>query len=108
MENIDQVTFSDESLVKVARITEDITAEDLKNQLDLAVEYAGDLSDEDIAELNQKEILAPDWAMISLSPFYTEELLTVLMKDGEEFNIRVTDGITETVPSNMQQLTTAL
>ena len=50
------------------------------------------LTNEQIADIDSQQITAGDWALISLKPFESEETLTVMMKDGEEFTIRVTDA----------------
>ena len=92
LEDIDMIRFSDESLVQVVRITEDTTAGALKETLGVESEYSAELSGKQIEWLNGKEFKAPDWALISLKAFETEEYLTVWMKNGESFRILVTDG----------------
>lgn len=90
--DIASVRFSDESLVKVAPITEEITAGALKNQLSLMCEYSAELSDAQRRVIDSKTFYPVDWALISLKAFDTEEYLTVEMKNGEKFQIRVTDA----------------
>ena len=90
--DITSVGFSDESLVKVARITEGITAGALKDKLGLECEYSTELTEAEQSAMDSKVFYAPDWALISLKAFNTEEYLTVNMKDGEEFRIKVTDA----------------
>lgn len=90
--DIASVRFSDESLVKVAPITEEITAGALKDQLGLMCEYSADLSDAQRRAMDSKTFYPTDWVLISLKAFDTEEYLTVAMNDGEEFRIRVTDA----------------
>lgn len=90
--DIAKAEFSDESLVKVARISEEITAGELKASLSLKPEYSAELTEEKIAEMDAKVLTAPDWALICLKAFTTEETLTVTMKDGEVFSVIVTDA----------------
>ena len=90
--DIDSVRFSDESLVRVAKIDEDITAGKLKENLDLHPEYSRELTKEQIEEKNGMELKAIDWALVSMKAFDTKEALTVSMKSGEEFVIVVTDA----------------
>ncbi|MDO5456180.1 MAG: hypothetical protein Q4F25_04605, partial [Eubacteriales bacterium] len=92
IDDIENVRFSDESLVKVAQITEGITAGALKERLGLECEYSAELTEAERSALDSKVFYAPDWALISLKAFNTEEYLTVNMKDGEEFRIKVTDA----------------
>ena len=90
--DIENVWFSDENLVKVARITEGITAGALKEKLGLECEYSAELTEAERSAMDNKVFYSPDWALISLKAFNTEEYLTVSMKDGEEFRIKVTDA----------------
>ncbi len=92
IEGIEKVEFSDESLVKVVQVTQDTTAGEIKSKLGLQPKYSKNLKDEDIAKLDAKEYTAPDWVLISLKPFKTEETLTVTMINGDVFTIKVTDA----------------
>ena len=92
IDNIESVRFSDESLVKVEKITEGITAGALKEKLELECEYSAELTESQREAMDSKVFYAPDWALISMKAFDTEEYLTVNMKDGEEFQIMVTDA----------------
>ena len=92
LEDIETVTFSDESLVKVAQITEDTTAGELKERLGIESEYSAELMEAKIEQINAKELFAPDWALISLKAFDTQETLTVTLTTGEVLTIAVTDG----------------
>ena len=89
---IKEVIFSDESLVKVLPVTEDITAAELKEKYDLVCSYSAELTEEEIAEMDAKELYAPDWAFVSLKAFNTDEKLTITLKDGEVLSIDVTDA----------------
>ena len=90
--DIKNVEFSDENLVKVVRITEDTTAGVLKERLGLECEYSAELTEAEQEAMDSREFYAPDWALISLKAFDTEEVLTVEMKTGENFQIKVTDA----------------
>ena len=92
VDDVENVEFSDESLVKVARITEGITAGALKEKLEIESEYSAELTETQIEEINSQVFYAPDWALISLKAFTSEEYLTVTMKNGEVFTIAVTDA----------------
>ena len=96
--DIEKIEFSDENLVYVAQITEEnsydgfVTAGELKEMLGLECEYSAEMTENQLKIMNEKEYAAPDWALISLRAFDTEESLIVTMKNGESFEIKVTDG----------------
>ena len=90
--NIADVAFSDEALVKPVPVTEDATAGELKAQYALEPEYSAELTEAQIAELDAQAFQAPDWALMSLKPFATDEALTITMAAGEVFTVRVTDA----------------
>ena len=92
IEEILAVRFSDESLVRVVPVIEDVTAGELKEEWGLECEVSAELTDEQIREMDAKEFSAPDWALISLKPFESVEYLTAELKDGGSFSVRVTDA----------------
>ena len=92
VESIESVTFSDETLIKVVSVPMNMTVGALKQRYDLESEYSGELTEAQIAELNDKVLLAPDLALVSLKPFDTPETLTVALRTGETFTISVTDA----------------
>ena len=92
MEGIGSVTFSDPELMWVGRAAEDTTVGALKEANGLEPQYAKQLTQEQIAEMDDIQVPAGTWAMISLQPFDTEESLTITMTDGQEFIVRVTDA----------------
>lgn len=92
LDGIDSVKFSDPKLIHVQQITEDTTIGALIKDAKLKPEYSADLTKSDITEYEKTELTAPDWALISLKPFDTEETLTVEMKNGEKFVVKVTDA----------------
>ena len=89
-EEIESVTFSDPSLVGVRKVEENTTAGALKEGYE--IEYSAELTEEDILAMDAREIYAPDWALISLRPFLSEETLTIRLKGGRVFEIAVTDA----------------
>lgn len=92
IENIENVEFSNEKLVKVVKVNEDTTAGVIKDKLGLSPEYSKELTAAEIAELDAKKYESPDWVLISLKAFDTEETLTITMANGEVFTIKVTDS----------------
>ena len=89
--DIESLSFSDESLVKILPVETDCTYQELIDQYDLDVEYSSSLSDEDIESLKNKQFNEGDYVLISLRPFDSEELLTISLNNGEQLEIRVTD-----------------
>ena len=89
---MESVAFSDPELVWVGKIDEVTTVGGIKESRGLEVEYSAELTEEQIAVINAQTVEAGDWALISVQPFTSEETLTVTMKDGEVFTIRVTDA----------------
>ena len=79
-------------LVSVSRTEENTTVGAIKDGLGLECEYSADLTEKQIAEINAQEVLAGDWALISLKPFDTEESMTVTMINGETWTVKVTDA----------------
>ena len=92
VEGIEKVEFSSPELVWVGKTDAGTTIGELKEKNGLTVQYSAELTKEQIANINAQSIEAGDWALISLQAFDTEETLTVTMKDGEQFVIRVTDA----------------
>ena len=50
------------------------------------------MTEEQIAEINAQTVDAGDWVLISMQAFTSEESLTVTMKNGETFVVKVTDA----------------
>ena len=90
-ENIESVEFSAPRLVWVGKVDADTTVGALKEENALECEYSAELTEEEIAEINARKVESKDWALISMRPFTSEESLTVTMKDGEAFTVKVTD-----------------
>ena len=89
---VESVEFSNPELVWVGKVDEAVTVGGLKEANELKVEYSTDLTKEQIAEINAQTVEAGDWALISMQPFTTEETLTVTMKDGMQWTVKVTDA----------------
>lgn len=90
--DVESIAFSSPELMSVSKVDEKTTVGAIKEALGLECEYSADLSDEEIAEINDRTVEADDWALISLKPFDTEESLTVTMINGDQFVIKVTDA----------------
>ncbi|MDO5476821.1 MAG: VWA domain-containing protein [Eubacteriales bacterium] len=89
---IEEIRFSAPDLIWVGKSTGEMTAAEIAEENGLAVEYSGFLTSEQIAELQSKSYADGEWVLLSLKPFATEEVLTVVMNTGEEFTIWVTDA----------------
>ena len=88
---VESLEFSNPELLWAGKVDEAATVGDLKEANGLEVEYSVDLTEEQISDINEQKVKARDWALISIQPFTSEETLTVTMKNGEIFTIRVTD-----------------
>ena len=64
----------------------------LKEALGLECEYSADLTKAQIAEIDAQKAKAGDWDLIALKPFTTDETLTVTMKDGAKWEVKVVHG----------------
>ena len=92
MADVASVEFSSPSLVDVSKVTESTTVGQIRKSRGLEVEYSAELTEEQIAEINAQTVEAGDWVLISMHAFDTEETLTVSMKGGEAFTVKVTDA----------------
>ena len=90
--DVASVEFSNPELVWVGKVDEATTAGGLKEANGLEVQYSAELTEERITEINGSTVESGDWALISLLPFNTEERLTVTMKNGDQFVVRMTDA----------------
>ena len=89
--DVESVEFSSPELVDVSKADADTTVGEIKEARGLQCEYSADLTEEQIAEINAQTVDAGDWALISVRAFTSEESLTVTMKNGDQFVVRVTD-----------------
>ena len=92
VEEVVSVEFSSPELLNASKIETDSTVGQIKEERGLEVQYSAELTQEQIEIINSSAVSAGDWALISLRPFTSEETLTVKMKNGEVFSIRVTDA----------------
>ena len=90
--NVVSVEFSNPELVWVGKINVETTVGALKVANELEVQYSVELTEEQIAKINEQTVESGDWALISMLPFTSEESLTVTMKNGDQFVIKVTDA----------------
>ena len=89
--NIESVTFSDPTLIWVGKVEADTTVGAIKETNHLTPEYSAELTEEQIAAIDDETVNAGDWALISLEPFKTEQTLVIIMNDNKVYTIRVTD-----------------
>lgn len=90
--HVDTVQFSNPELLSVSKVDADTTVGAVKTALDLHPDYSTELTAEQVAEMDARVLTAPDWALISLRPFDSEETLTVTMENGYQFVVKVTDA----------------
>jgi hypothetical protein len=90
--DVSSVEFSNPELVDVSKAEADMTVGEIKADRGLEVQYSADLTEEQIAEINAQTVKSGDWALISLKPFLSDETLTVTMKNGDVFAVRITDA----------------
>ena len=95
VKDVDKMEFSNPELLSVSKVQENTTVGAIKDGLELECQYSADLTEEDIEKINSTEVESGDWALISLLPFNTTETLTVTMKTGEVFTVKVTDAAVE-------------
>ena len=90
--DVESVEFSNPELVWVGKADEATTVGGIKENKELEIEYSANLTEEQIVEINAQTVEAGDWALISKQPFTSEETLTVTMKNGDQFAVKVTDA----------------
>ena len=90
--DVEHVEFSNPELVWVGKVYEEAAVGELKEDNNLKVEYSANLTEEQIAEINAQTVEAGDWAIISVHPFKSEESLTITMKNGDQWTVKMTDA----------------
>jgi len=85
------VEFSSPELLWVGKADEATTVGELKQANDLEPQESAERTEEQVAETDATKVAAGDWALISLKPFTSAETLTVTMKNGDMWTIKVTD-----------------
>ena len=92
IENVEKVEFSNPELMWIGKISDDTTVGELRLTNELETEYSAKLTAEQIAKINETRVQAGDWALISLHAFETEETVSVTMKNGDVWTVKVTDA----------------
>ena len=90
--DVASVECSSPELVDVSKVESESTVGQIKDNRGLECEYSAELTEGQIAEINAQTVEAGDWALISMQPFTSEETLTITMKDGKVFTVKVTDA----------------
>ncbi len=90
--DVESVVFSSPDLVWVGKVDEESKVGGIKESIGLEAQYSAELTEEQIDRINGTVVESGDWALISVQPFESTESLTVTMKTGEVFEIRVTDA----------------
>jgi hypothetical protein len=90
--DVENVEFSDPTLVWVGKAGTSATVGQLKEAVGLECERSAELTEEQLLEIDAQTVNEGDWALIVLRPFLSEEVLTVTMTDGEVFDVAVTDA----------------
>ncbi|MDO5138014.1 MAG: SpaA isopeptide-forming pilin-related protein [Oscillospiraceae bacterium] len=90
--DVESVVFSTPELLWVGKVEAETTVGALKETNRLECQYSGELTEEQIEEINAQTVKAGDWALISVQPFNSEETLTITMENGDQFIVRVTDA----------------
>ena len=84
--------FSSPELVWVGMAENDTTVGALKEANQLDCRYSAELEKDQSDEINAQSVGAGDWALIGVQPYESEENLTITMKNGDRFEIKVTDA----------------
>ena len=92
VDEIENMEVSDSELFLAVKVPEYTTIGELKSSLGLESEYTAELTKEEIAAINDAQVKAGDWVLLSLKPFLSLESLIITMKNGSVFTINVTDA----------------
>ena len=90
--DVTNVEFSNPELVDVSKVESNTTVGQIKESRGLEVQYSAELTEKQITEINSSTIEAGDWALISIRPFTSEEALTITMKNGDIWTVKLTDA----------------
>ncbi len=88
-EDVESVSFTNEELVKVVPIEEDTTLANILTALEMEAREGAE----------EESYFAPDYLLMSLQSFETDELLTITLKSGLEVVVKVTDPPSSTSSS---------
>ena len=95
--DVEKVEFSSPDIIWVGKTDVASTVGRLKEVNELEVQYSVELTEDEIRKINDTKVESGDWAIISMLPFKSEEALTVIMRSGESFRIKVTDAQSDAV-----------
>ena len=90
--DVESLEFSNPELVCISKVDQKATVGEIKSSHGLECEYSADLTEKQIADINNSTVEAGDWALIGVHPFTSEETLTVTMKNKDQFVVKVTDA----------------
>jgi len=111
---VENITFTDDSLVRVSKVENTMTVDELLSQLEqegvltwlaqnVVVRTEDKSDDEILAEANSigqvdpdAKVYAGDWLLTGLQAFHTDEKLVITLKTGEKYVVNVTDLDTAT------------
>ena len=111
---VENITFTDDSLVRVSKVETTMTVDELLTQLEqegvltwlarnVVVRTEDKSDDEVLAEANSidqvdpdAKVYAGDWLLTGLQAFHTDEELVITLKTGEKYIVKVTDLDTAT------------
>ena len=111
---VENITFTDDSLVRVSKVETTMTVDELLTQLEqegvltwlarnVVVRTEDKSDDEVLAEANSidqvdpdAKVYAGDWLLTGLQAFHTDEELVITLKTGEKYIVNVTDLDTAT------------
>ena len=91
LEQVEKVEFTDPQLLWVGKIEKDCITWDIQEANGLEISFVSGTTQDEYNELMTRRFTAPDWVLISLKPFETEEALLITMKSGDVLAIKVTD-----------------
>jgi len=91
--DVESVEFSNPDFLWVRKVLNDTTVRELKEENELEIRYSNNLTVKDVAWINAQTVDAGDWALISVQPFTSEETLTVTMKNGDTYDIRISGNV---------------
>ena len=91
IQNVDNVVFSNDHLMKVVHPEKDTTVQQTVESLGVEQVFSVWFDDDEIEAVMSTIVHANEWALISLLPFSTEEKLDITLKNGDLITVKVTD-----------------
>ena len=86
------VEISSPELVWVGKIDENSTVGKVKERNGIKSQFSAELTENQINTINNSVVESGDWALISMHPFTSEEVLTITMNNGDILSIQLTDA----------------